>query len=199
VPNTDDSLPQTGTTLNRAFEALVDVLHKHQVRYAIIGDLAMIQHTRVRTTDDIDALLALPQISMPAFFESLEARGFEVQLLKNIKELRDHGLTTIQFQDVVIDLMRPALPAYAHVLDHSVEANILGRAVRISSAEGLVVMKLIAARPIDEADIQDLLAAYRDTLDLQYIRAELNSVMEQNDPRRMKFESWVLKSAEPKP
>jgi hypothetical protein len=193
VPNTDDSLPQTGPTLHRAFSALVDVLNRHKVRYAIIGGLAMIQHTRVRTTDDIDALLTLPQIAMPAFFESLGASGFDVELVRNIRELRDHGLTTIQFRGIVVDLMRPALPAYAHVLDRAIDAQILGHSVRVSAAEGLIVMKLIAGRPIDEADIYDLLSAYGGSLDLQYVRSELDSIMDADDPRRVKFESWVEK------
>jgi predicted nucleotidyltransferase len=187
-------LPQTGPTLHRAFNALVDVFNERQVRYAIIGGLAMIQHTRIRTTDDIDALLTLPQIAMPAFFESLKARGFDVEFTKNIRELRDHGLTTIQFEDVIVDLMRPALPVYAHVLDRAVDSRILGHTVRVSAAEGLIVMKLIACRAIDEADIQDLLAAYGGSLDLQYVRAELDSIMELTDPRRVKFESWVGKA-----
>jgi hypothetical protein len=188
-------LPQTGPTIRRAFDALIEVLDSRQVRYAIIGGLAMIQHTRVRTTDDIDALLTLPQIAMPAFFEALEARGFAVELLKNIRELRDDGLTTIQFQDILIDLMRPPLPAYTHVLDRAVEAPILGRSVRVSAAEGLIVMKVISARPIDEADIKDLLSSYHGSLDLEYVRAELDSIMEANDPRRLNFESWVRKAA----
>jgi hypothetical protein len=193
VPSTDDSLPQTGPTLHRAFNALVAVLNKHNVRYAIIGGLAMIQHTRVRTTDDIDALLTLPQIAMPAFFESLAASGFDVELVRNIRELRDHGLTTLRFQDIVVDLMRPALPAYAHVLDRAIDSQILGHSVRVSAAEGLIVMKLIAGRPIDEADVHDLLAAYGSALDLEYVRSELDSIMGADDPRRVKFESWVRK------
>jgi hypothetical protein len=153
------------------------------VPYAIIGDLAMIQHTRVRTADDIDALLIVPQIAMPAFFESLSVRGFDVDVGKNIGELRDHGLTTVQFEDIVVDLMRPPVPAYLHVLDRALDAKIFGHSVRISAAEGLIVMKLIASRPMDDADIQDLLTAYPGQLDLGYVRGELDSLMEQSDPR----------------
>lgn len=194
MPNADDSLPPNGPALHRAFEALVDVLDQHRVRYAIIGGLAMIQHSRVRTTDDIDALLILPQITMPGFFESLRGRGFAIELVKNIREFRDHGLTTIQFEDVLVDLMRPILPAYGKVLDRAVDSRILGHDVRVSSAEGLIVMKLIASRPLDESDVQDLVAAYAGQLDLTYVRTELDSVMANDDPRRMKFESWVSKA-----
>lgn len=191
MPNADDSLPPTGQTLQRAFDALVEVLHERKVRYAIIGGLAMIQHTRVRTTDDIDALLTIPQIAMAGFFEALRARGFKIELLQNIRELRDQGLTKIEFEDVIVDLMRPLLPAYSHVLDLAVESKILGHDVRVSSAEGLIVMKLIADRPMDETDIRDLLAAYGSELDLGYVRTELGSIMEQNDPRLAKLETWI--------
>ena len=81
MPNANDSLPRSGPCLCRA----VDVLNEHRVRYAIIGGLAMIQHARVRTTDDIDALLILPQITMPGFFESLRDRGFDIELLKTFE------------------------------------------------------------------------------------------------------------------
>ena len=85
MPNSDESLPPSGPTLLRAFELLISVLNERKIYYAIIGGLAVIQHTRVRTTDDIDALLTLPQVAMPAFFQSLAARGFDIDLAKNIR------------------------------------------------------------------------------------------------------------------
>jgi hypothetical protein len=57
VSNADDSLPPSRQTLR----SLVDPLDARSFRYAIIGRVATIQHTRVRTTNDIDALLAVPQ------------------------------------------------------------------------------------------------------------------------------------------
>jgi hypothetical protein len=187
-------LPPSGSTLRRAFEALIATLNQRRIRYAIIGGLATIQHTRVRTTDDIDALLAIAQIEMPGFFEALRDCGFTVDLSTNIRELREDGLTAIRFADVIVDLMRPMLPVYAHVLDRAIESQILGQPARVSSAEGLIVMKLIAMRPQDESDIQDLLAAYAGNLDLAFVRAELESFSEPDDPRRSKFELWVRQS-----
>lgn len=141
--------------------------------------------------DDIDALLTVPQAAVPGLFEALRQRGFDVDLEQNIREFRDDGFTSIQFADVIVDLMQPLLPAYAHVLDRAITTDILGHQVRISSAEGLIVMKLIAMRPQDEADIQDLLAAYGDGLDLDFIHSELDTFAEPDDPRRSKFDTWV--------
>jgi len=191
VPNADDGLPPSGPALQQAFEALVAILNERQVRYAIIGGLATLQHTRSRTTNDVDALVAVPQTAMPGLFDALRNGGFSVDLARNTRELRDEGLTTLRFGDVVVDLMRPLIPAYAHVLDRAVRTQILGRDVSIASAEGLIVTKLIAMRPQDQSDICDLLAACAGKLDLEYIRAEMESFTDASDPRRPRFEEWV--------
>jgi predicted nucleotidyltransferase len=191
VTNTDDSLPPSGSTLQQAFKALIATFDQRAIRYAIIGGIATIQHTRVRTTDDIDALLIVSQLAMPGLFESLRDRGFSLEVLDSVREFRDDGLTTIRYKDVLVDLMRPVLPVYAHIVDRAITASILGHTVRVSSAEGLIVMKLIAMRPQDETDVRDLMAAYVGKLDVEYIRAELETLMESDDPRRTKFELWL--------
>ena len=112
----------------------------------------------------------------------MQSNGFAVDVKRNIAELRDDGLTTVRFGDVLVDIMRPVLPVYSRVLDRAILSEILGKAVRISSAEGLIVMKLIAFRPQDQADVKELLGAYRGRLDLEFIRSEFSSVSEPGDP-----------------
>lgn len=52
-------------------------------------------------------------------------------------------------------------------------------------------MKLIAFRPQDESDIRDLLAAYRGSIDLNYVRAEFGTVADLNDSRGGKLDPWI--------
>jgi Nucleotidyl transferase of unknown function (DUF2204) len=196
VSNADDGLPPSGPALQQAFEALVSILNQRGVRYAIIGGLATLQHTRVRTTGDVDALVAMPQAGMPGLFESLRDRGFTVDLPRNIRELRDEGLTTLEFKSVLVDLMRPLIPAYAHVLARAVKMRVLGSEVSIASAEGLIVTKLIAYRPQDQSDIRDLLAAYSGKVDVAFIRSELESFSDAGDSRRTWFEDAVKHAAQ---
>lgn len=199
VNNSDDSLPPSGQTLQKAFEALVRTLNERRVRYAIIGGMATLQHTRVRTTDDIDALLSIPAIALPALLESLRDRGFSIDQAKCIREFRDDGLTAIRFRDVVVDLLRPMLPAYAHVLDRAIDAEILGQSVKICSAESLIVMKLIAMRPQDQSDIAELLSAYRGRLNVDYVRQELESMFPADDPRFALLEDLERRSNRSEP
>ena len=190
MSNTDSSLPPGGPTITRALNLLVATLDARSIRYAIIGGIAAIQYARVRATDDIDVLLTVPQIAMPAMFEALKSGGFTVDVATNMLELRDGGITTIRFADVLVDIMRPLLPVYSHVLDRAVPTEILGQTVRVGSAEGLIILKLIAFRPQDQSDIKELLAAYHGRLDLDFIRREFSTVAEPNDPRWATFEEW---------
>src|SRR6266496_4570994 len=89
VPNADESLPPSGTTLRHAFDALVSLLNQRGIDYAIIGGLAGLQHGRIRTTDDIDALVDIPQLSMPSFFEALKERGFDLRSLNGFRNDHD--------------------------------------------------------------------------------------------------------------
>lgn len=195
MPTSDDCLPPEKQTLQEAFERLVSELEAQGATYAIIGGLAIIQHTRVRTTDDIDALISVSQIGLVRLFEALQNRGFTVDVMRSIQELRDDGATTIAFGDVLVDLLRPVIPAYGHVLDRAIQTKVLGRPVRIGDPEGLIVTKLIAMRPQDEADIQELLIAYAGKLDLGFIRAELDTFADATDPRRFKFEQMIRASS----
>lgn len=187
----DNSLPPPGSTLQKALEALVTTLNEGGIQYAIIGGLAVIQHTRVRTTDDIDALLTVPQVALPRFFEALRQRGFAANVATNVPEFRDEGITAITYDDVIVDLMRPVIPAYSHVLERAIWKEIAGQRVRLCTAEGLVITKLISFRPQDEADVKEVVMAYREKLDVDFIRTEMDSFMEPTDPRRAKFEAWV--------
>lgn len=191
MPSGDSSSPRTQPALQRAFSSLVSVLNSQRVQYAIVGGIAILQHTRVRATEDIDALISVSQLAMPSLFEALRDKGFLVDVMANIREFCDGGLTCIRYEDVLIDLLRPVLPAFAHVLDRAMDSEVLGQTARIGSAEGLIVMKIIAMRPQDQTDVRELIAAYGNTLDLSFIRAELDSVMNAADTRRAMFESWL--------
>ncbi len=62
------------------------------------------------------------------------------------------------------------------------------RSIRVATAEGLVLLKLLAFRLQDQTDIEALVAANRDTLDLDWIKQELQTVLKLDDPWML----WLL-------
>jgi hypothetical protein len=88
---------------------------------------------------------------------------------------------------VRIDWLNPLLPAYRHVLDCSLEEPGPAGPIRVATAEGLILLKLLAFRLQDQTDVESLLAANRDTLDVGWIETEWRSIYEPDDPRMQWF------------
>lgn len=171
--------------------AAADVLAARQIRYAVIGGMAAGLRTQPRTTKDLDFLLQIPQLQLPGLLDDLTARGFDCDPAVTIREwTRDH-MTTLSFHGVRIDWLKPVIPLYQHVLDRATEEDWLGHPVRVASAEGLILLKLLAYRPQDVVDIENLVAAHRDTLDLDWIKSEWAAVGAVDDPRMKRLVELV--------
>lgn len=59
--------------------------------------------------------------------------------------------------------------------------------MRVASAEGLILLKLIASRSQDDADIASLLAANRGRLDLAWVETEWVKLFTIDDPRWQRY------------
>jgi hypothetical protein len=136
-----------------------------------------------RTTKDIDFLLQVPQLQLPGLLDDLAARGFTCDVATTIREWTQEHMTTLSFRGVRIDWLKPVIPMYQHILDRATDETRLGRTVRVAAVEGLILTKLLAYRAQDQADIENLVAIHRDTLDLGWIRSEWAAVAAADDPR----------------
>jgi hypothetical protein len=170
--------------LIRAVEVLSEAFSDRSIRYALIGGLATMLRGRPRFTQDVDVLLDVPQITIPALLNDLSQRGFALDPATVAAEfVRDH-LTMFRFGAVRIDWLKPVLPLYAAALAHASELPWTeGHRVRVAAPEGLILTKLVAFRDQDQADIVTLLAANRHTLDLAMIRREWRPYAE-SEPSR---------------
>jgi hypothetical protein len=170
---------------------LADALNRAGVRYALIGGLAAGHWTQARFTRDVDFLLHIPQLQLPALLDDLAARGFAFDPTETIREWTAHHMVVLSFRGVRVDWLKPVLPAYQHVLDRATEETWLGHRIRVASAEGLILLKLLAWRTQDQLDIENLVAAHGDTLDLDWIQAEWATVADPADPRLVRLAELV--------
>jgi hypothetical protein len=56
-------------------EAIVRALNQHQVRYLIVGGLAVVAHGHVRLTVDIDLVLAVDRPNLTRAVEAIKSLG----------------------------------------------------------------------------------------------------------------------------
>ena len=170
---------------------LVEALEERKLRYALIGGVAAGYRSYPRFTLDLDFLVEIPQIVLPGLLDDLKERGFSFDTATVLREWTRDQITVVNFRGVPIDWLKPVLPIFQHVLDHAGTEQWLGHSLRIASAEGLILMKLLAFRGQDQIDIENLLSANRGQLDLDWIRGEWQAVAGLDHPTISRFEDMV--------
>ncbi len=151
---------------------LAAVFERRQVWHALIGGLAV--RLRARPKFDIypSFILRVPDPALPGLLEELAPDGFELDVVDTIRRWSTDRFVAFYRGPVRVDWMQPVLPLYARVLDTATVKPWLAGSLRVATAEGLILTKLLAFRPQDQADIETLLAANRDDLDLSVVRDE---------------------------
>ncbi|MGC8642687.1 MAG: nucleotidyl transferase AbiEii/AbiGii toxin family protein [Isosphaeraceae bacterium] len=159
--------------LDQAVESIADAFTSRLVRHALISGLATSMRGQPRFTQDVDFVVEVPRIALPGLLDDLVQRGFTLDQSGVAKAFVQHHMTAFTFGAVQIDWLKPVLPLYSRVL---ADAQPLewspGHTVRVATAEGLILTKMVAFRPRDQIDIETLLIANRVDIDIDLIRQE---------------------------
>jgi hypothetical protein len=126
----------------RAIRAAHEAYARLGVRHALIGGLAVGVHGHPRATKDVEFLVA---------GEAFEASGSLVSFRAGIP---------VAAEGIPVDSIL-APEAHAAVLDEALAAAVPFDGIPVITAEHLVLMKLIAGRRQDLADVEAMLRAER--------------------------------------
>ena len=189
--------------MNPRFEAAWELhifLTEHHIAYAIIGGVAAQHWGEQRFTQDVDMTIATSPADDIEQVVTLLTHRFRSRVSNPVEFARLRRmilLTAGNNVDVDVSL---ALPGYeddllARAVDFVPE---IGKAIRLCTAEDLIIHKTVAGRPQDLSDIQSMVFRQAEKLDLTYIREWLRqfaAIMEQPElPER--FESaWRKRTA----
>ena len=142
-----------------------------KVQFVLVGGFAVQLHGFVRTTLDLDLVLAMDEANLTLFIEV--AKQFElapvipvsIDSLKNAKQIdqwhKEKGMLAFalrepQVSGSVIDvLVRPEVTFDALQVG-AATVDLFGRSVKVASIEHLLFMKRIANRPKDRIDVEAL-------------------------------------------
>jgi hypothetical protein len=178
----------------RAVELLAEVFAAKSIRYAVVGGLATLLRGRPRFTQDVDVLLDVPQPTLPGLLDELARLGFTFDAATVIREYVHEHLTSFRYGSVRIDWLKPMLPLYARTL---AEASALtwteGHQIRVAKAEGLILTKMVSFRPQDQVDIETLLIANRDEIDVGLVRQEWSEVAQGEEARTAWLEDAIAR------
>lgn len=178
----------------RAVESLAEAFEARSIRYALIGGLAFVLRGRPRFTLDVDFLLEVPQIILPGLLDDLIDRGCTLDPAIIMKQFVQEHVAAFAFGQVRVNWLKPVLPLYSRILvDAAPMEWTEGHTVRVATAEGLILAKMVAFRPQDQIDIETLLTANRDTIDVNLIRQEWSPFAAAESVRTEWLESAIVR------
>jgi nucleotidyltransferase AbiEii toxin of type IV toxin-antitoxin system len=137
----------------------------------VIGGVAASILGRPRTTRDVDAVIWLESGDFDSVIESARAHGFVPRIEDAIGFARRSNVILLRHSETSIDLDLSvgALPFEREAIRRKVLRTVADVTIPIPTAEDLVVMKAIAHRPRDAADIEAIVDA-NPSLDRDYVR-----------------------------
>lgn len=183
--------------LSDAVRAIGAAFEKRAVPHALIGGLAFALRGRPRSTKDADFIVNCPALTLPALLEDLKSDGFEIDVMDFLQRWPADKFIVFKRGKVRIDWMQPILPIYANVLRSAKQEHWKDQSLRVVTAEGLILTKLLAFRQTDQTDIETVLIANRETIDLSIIRDEWAAFAKSEADRTAWLEAAIAKHVTP--
>ncbi len=161
----------------------MELFDRERIPFVLMGGLAVNIWGIPRTTFDVDFEIDVPREKLAAFLASADREGFffEDSFARGFVDqvAGAHPLVVIQRwsggRSVHIDLFLAETPFLRQVFDRAVTVPVDGVARRVVTAADLILMKLLAWRAKDRADIQNVLAVHG-VPEEAYLRSEARSL-----------------------
>ncbi|MGH2545114.1 MAG: hypothetical protein ACRDIB_20175 [Ardenticatenaceae bacterium] len=149
------------------------------IPYAIIGGVAVQRWGEPRFTQDVDLTVAAPLDDPETFVQQVLDR-FSPRLEDALTfALRNRVILVQATNGYNLDIAL-GLPGYEdEVIQRAIDYELEpGKAVRLCSAEDLIIHKAVAGRSQDVRDIEGIIYRQGDVLDVGYIRQWLHGFAE---------------------
>lgn len=156
-------------TLESALLRISRFLEAQATPYMVIGGFANLQWGEPRLTRDLDLTVQVAEEGWPDF---IAAVGAEFELLSDdpLTFVRANGALPIAMHGGIrIDLIFESHPMVARAIARAKHINVAGRLVRFCTPEDLILHKLVAGRPRDQADVEGVIVRQAENLDRSYL------------------------------
>jgi len=172
-------LQPTLDPLVAALRAIQELLRETQIPAVIVGGVAASLLGRPRMTKDVDLLMWLDDSDWPQFLATAQGRGLTPRISDALGFAHDSRVLLLRHDasQIEVDVTFGAIPFEKAAIHNGGIVLVQGLSLPVPRPEDLVVMKWVAHRPRDLADIEGLLDAHP-TLDCESIRETLSSFAE---------------------
>lgn len=138
-------------------DSVREILDTLGVRYAVIGAVAVAARGAPRSTFDLDLLTTDGRVLQASVWQPLRDHGIPVVIRRGDADDPLAGVIQIGEGLDRIDLVVGKSKWEQAIVDRAETVEIDGAPMRLPSASDLILLKLAAGGPIDQADIHSLL------------------------------------------
>lgn len=153
------------------YQRLFEALAKHEVRYLLVGGLAVNLHGIPRMTMDVDVVIALDPDNIDRFIDTAQTLMLRPVLPVALADLADpmkrrewvekRNLVAFALREQdsntpTIDLILAVNLEFDAAYGRRVVRDLDGVTISLASVPDLIAMKRQSGRPQDEADIEQL-------------------------------------------
>lgn len=157
---------------------LVNLCHQLAIPYAVMGGIAVRVHGIPRPTYDVDIAVTAAPDRLAHLFDAAERVGYTIPdayrggWLDRVADMPLVKLRTYveEGKGIDVDLFITESSFQESLMARRVSCDFMDRQIDVVSPEDLVLLKLLANRPRDLGDIQDIRFMQRQ-LDEQYMRS----------------------------
>ena len=164
------------TDLTAVIHELASLFDSMALPYAIMGGIAVRAHGIPRPTFDVDFTLAVPRDRLATLFTAIEGLGYTIPEQHSsgwIDAVGGMPLVKIRLylegRGVDADVFLAETDFQQEVLERRIQTDVEGRRLDVITPEDLILFKLVASRPRDLIDVQDVLFM-QGQLDEAYLR-----------------------------
>jgi len=152
-----------------ALKQVVDFLVEHEIPYMVIGGLANSIWGEARFTRDADLKVSIGDRPLEDFRALVHQTFAERETGIPTHRQSAHILHIWARPGVPVDLFVSIFDYERRAVQRALEINVGGVAVRVCTAEDLIIHKVVAGRPHDWLDVGQVLIRQRGKLDQTYI------------------------------
>ena len=184
-----------GDLVLAALRRILAALRGLKLDPVLVGGLGIQAWGRIRQTKDVDLLVATGEPDRERVFAAAEAQGLARDPVKPVVVLERTTILRLAFTDpkfgiaIRVDLLEASSGYLAEVAGRGRPARVFEEDLRVASCEDLILMKLMAGRPIDRADAADLVSVNRSALDRAYLDSQAARLGLKDDLERCERES----------
>ena len=158
------------TDYEKVLQSIKNTCFNNNLPYIVIGGFANILHGSDRTTCDVDIVVFVDYYEMDKVIKAFK-KEFKWRIKDPLQFLQKNFVLPLTHQstEIEVDVSLGFSGFEKEALTRSKKMKFKNVELNVCTAEDLILFKLVAARPRDLLDIQEVMYRYRGKLDVKYL------------------------------